>query len=190
MPRPEFRLHLFAAIQLREAFPSLQDHDWKIKSPIHRDYNCHAWGVCETRVRWEPTPDDYWPPGLRTGDISDYCLQNFLRAYTTVGFRECPTKHYEFGYQKIAIYSDFDSGEEWPQHTARQTLFGRGWLSKLGDAEDIWHKSLADLEGDKYGRVVRYMKRSWKRALLDPSSTWFSATMRNFIYRVQRPQGI
>lgn len=191
MAFPIYRLHWIARTELEQVFPALRATQWAIQSPSHRDYNCHAWGVCETRVRWEPTPDDYWPPGLRTGDLSDYNLDNFIRAFSMVGFFDCGMDDsYEFGFQKIAIYSEQISGEEWPQHTARQTLFGRAWLSKLGRGEDIRHASTGDLEGQAYGRVVRYMKRSWLHALTDPSSTWIRASLSNWVYRRRRPHGI
>jgi hypothetical protein len=187
---PIYRLHWVARIEVEKHFPHLHNARWKIRSPFDRSYNCHAWGVCETRVRWEPTPDDYWPPGLRTGDIADYSLENFIKAYSRIGFYECANGTYEFGFQKIAIYSEQIGGDEWPQHTARQTIFGRAWLSKLGHLEDIRHSSTKDLEGVAYGRVVRYMKRNWLRALGEPSSTWIRATLRNWVYRCGRPQGI
>jgi hypothetical protein len=187
---PQYRLRVIARAQLENEFPSLRVSRWEILSPATPDYNCHAWGVCESRIRWEPTPDDYWPPGLRSGDITDYTLDNFIRAYTWVGFRECPNGDHEFGFQKIAIYSEQNYGEEWPQHTARQTFWGYGWLSKMGYAEDIKHASPHDLEGHSYGRVVCYMRRSWFRALFDPSSTWISATMRHWVYRRRHPNGV
>ena len=190
MHSPQYRLHAIARIEIENEFPSLRGTPWEIRSPFNRSYNCHAWGVCETRVRWEPTPDDYWPPGLRTGNFSDYSLDNFVRAYSRVGFRVCSSSRFEFGFQKIAIYSEYDSGDEWPQHTARQAVFGRGWLSKLGDGEDITHLRTMHLEGASYGRVVCYMRRNWLRAVLDPCSTWISASIRNWIYKAQRPHGV
>jgi hypothetical protein len=180
-----------ARVEVEDTFPNLRTVQWEIRSPFDRGYNCHAWGVCETRVRWEPTPDDYWPPGLpKTGNLSDYSLDNFIKAYQRVGFDECISNVHELGFQKIALYSREVYGEEWPQHTARQALFGRCWLSKLGRSEDIKHRSTEALEGQLYGRVVRYMKRNWFRALIDPSSTWISASLRHWIYRMQRPLGI
>ncbi len=186
---PEYRLHSVARNELEQVFPNLRAAKWTIRSPFDRGYNCHAWGVCESRARWKPTPDDYWPQGLRTGDLSDYTLGNFIRAYSRVGFTKCQNGRYEFGFQKIAIYSEENSGEEWPQHTARQSFCGRSWLSKMGSSEDIKHPSTRDLEGQVYGRVVCYMKRSWFRALLDPYSTWTRAAVRHLIYRFLHPNG-
>ncbi len=54
---------------------------------------------------------------------------------------------------------------------ARQRLFGWGWLSKLGDWEDIYHSKLEDIEGDvsalagQYGIVVQVLRRTWWDAL-------------------------
>jgi hypothetical protein len=187
---PEYRLHDIARVEIENTFPKLNGSPWEIMSPFDRGYNCHAWGVCESRVRWEPTPDDYWPPSLRTGDVVDYSLDNFIRAYRHVGFQECAHGSYEFGFQKIAIYSEQIYGEEWPQHTARQTFFGRGWLSKLGHWEDIRHDAPQDLEGQAYGRVVRYMRRNWLRALVEPSAIWIRTTLSHWIYRRRHPHGI
>jgi len=188
---PAYRQHWVARIALESAFPNLQGSRWEIRSPFHRDYNCHAWGVCENRVRWEPSGDDYWPPDLRTGNLfDDYSLDNFTKAYERVGFRKCLDGSYELGYQKIAIYTEIIQGLEIAQHTARQTLFGRGWLSKLGHTEDIRHDSLRDIEGTEYGSVARYMKRSLFRALRDPSSVWIRATINHWNYRRRHPQGI
>lgn len=63
--------------------------------------------------------NDYWPPGLRTGDPSDYTLDNFIKAYSRVGFQKCVNGDYEIGFQKIAIYSEAGFGEEWPQHNSK-----------------------------------------------------------------------
>jgi hypothetical protein len=57
-----------------------------------------------------------------------------------------------------------------PSHMARQQLFGRGWLSKIGDWEDIIHPELRNIEGKTgpiirgYGTVHTILKRSWATA--------------------------
>ncbi len=54
---------------------------------------------------------------------------------------------------------------------ARQYYLGRGWLSKLGKNEDIFHRRLEDIEGDmsplsgQYGRVVQVLRRNWLDAV-------------------------
>jgi len=122
--------------------------------------------------------------------LADYNLQNFTKAYERVGFRTCLDESFEFGYQKIAIYTEIMQGEEIPQHTARQAISGRGWLSKMGYSEDIRHYSLRDLEGQAYGKAAHYMRRSWICALIDPSSVWIRATINHWNYRRRHPQGI
>jgi hypothetical protein len=53
---------------------------------------------------------------------------------------------------------------------ARQQLFGRGWLSKIGDWEDIIHPELQNVEGETrpiyrgYGTVHSILRRSWATA--------------------------
>jgi hypothetical protein len=89
-------------------------------------------------------------------------------AFKTLGYEPCGNAKFSFGYEKVAIYADRDLT---PTHMARQRLFGGGWLSKLGDYEDIYHRQLRDVEGDssplstEYGTVVQYLKRSWLKTL-------------------------
>jgi hypothetical protein len=148
--------------------------------------------MCESRKRWEPNSIDFWPVGLTTGQLPDYSLSCFLKAYETVGFVSCGVNgSFEFGFQKVAIYSELDPfGDEWPQHTARQTFWGKAWLSKMGFAEDIRHDSTKALEGASYGRVIVYMKRSWFQAIFSPSSVWMRATLAHFFYRRLHPTGL
>ena len=80
-------------------------------------------------------------------------VQCFVRAFETLGYKSCEHGRVEFGYQKIAIYVESDFT---PTHMARQTLFG-GWLSKLGDLEDIFHKRLEDVEGPTYGKAITFL---------------------------------
>ena len=67
----------------------------------------------------------------------------------------CKSKHYEGGYEKIAIY--VKSGI--PTHAARQ-LENRLWTSKCGIGEDIEH-NLEGLEGEHYGKAIHFMKRAY-----------------------------
>jgi hypothetical protein len=45
-----------------------------------------------------------------------------------------------------------------PTHMARQLSNGN-WTSKLGDAEDIEHAQLEQLEGDIYGVAYQFLRR-------------------------------
>jgi hypothetical protein len=68
----------------------------------------------------------------------------------------CSNSTLEKGWEKIAIYAS-DSGE--PTHVAKQTKSGK-WTSKLCDWEDIEHNTLEALEGDFYGKAVKFLKRA------------------------------
>ena len=151
---------------LEGLFPNLVGTSWQKKSERDTCYNCIAWAACENHRRWWPSlypgPDgdlDFWPEGVPRDETVD-C---FIRAFQTIGYRPCPTGNFQFGYEKVAIYAD---SEMTPTHMARQSFWG-GWLSKLGDYEDILHRRLRDLEGDtsphsyEYGIVVQFLKRSW-----------------------------
>lgn len=58
--------------------------------------------------------------------------------------------------KKLHLYADPFTLE--PKHMARQLDNGI-WTSKLGNLEDIEEK-LEAIEGDVYGRVFKFMKRS------------------------------
>jgi hypothetical protein len=151
---------------LENRFPHLQGSAWKPKSPLDDDYNCFAWGGCDSTQRWEPSfyPRWYWPIAWR-----ELSIPNFIEAFATLGYRPCAlNSSFEFGFQKIAIFAD---EEQTPTHIARQHLLGLGWLSKLGDLEDIFHRGLHDVRGDtspqseEYGAVVFVLKRNWGTGL-------------------------
>ena len=71
------------------------------------------------------------------------------------GYALCDSNAHEEGYEKIAIYELSGWGV---QHVARQLKDG-SWTSKLGEWEDIRHRSPLSVESDDYGRVSRCMKR-------------------------------
>jgi hypothetical protein len=155
--------------ELEALFPNLIGAQWEIASPFDTQYNCIAWAACETHRRWWPAiyPPlggdlDHWPPGIPREET----IPCFVLAFRTLGYEPCGNGNFWFGHEKVAIYAD---RELTPTHVARQRLFGGGWLSKLGDYEDIYHRQLRDVEGDisplstEYGTVVQYLKRSWLR---------------------------
>jgi hypothetical protein len=167
-----FRSAAEARQQLHRDFPGLATANWRVKSPIDTDYQCIAWAACRTDRKWWPWDDTryYWPPGFRKFPIlSPVPVDSFVEMFERrFGYRPCRSSAFEFGYQKVAIYAN--SLEV--THMARQHFFGLGWVSKLGDAEDIFHLQLTDLEGDiaptarQYGRVAQILKRSWWSALV------------------------
>ena len=159
-----YRTDLFARIEIEQFFPNLRRVHWKLRSPMDSSYNCHAWGGCDSTKRWEPTADWYWPIAYRYGTANDlqyYTLDHFIEGFATLGYRVCNNPNYELGFQKIAIYTQtFQGMPNFPSHTARQRVFGMGWVSKLGNLEDIIHPNLEDLSAG-YGHPDKYMKRSW-----------------------------
>lgn len=148
-------------------FPNLRNSDWFIKSPPTTAYQCIAWAACDTTRRWWPVGQPpmgtiaYWPPFVP----KDETVECFVQAFATLGYETCEESTFEFGYQKVAIYVGEDGT---PTHMARQHFVGKGWLSKLGDFEDIVHPELRSVQGrtepppaEGYGTVARILKRSW-----------------------------
>jgi hypothetical protein len=151
-------------------FPNLRDAKWRIKSPCDDVYQCIAWAAWYTdRYMW-PHQDYWWFPGtpLFAGFDYEATPDYFIAGFSSIGYRPCTSRKFEFGFQKVAIYAN-DAGVT---HMARQRLFGFGWLSKLGTRdEDIYHAELGDIEGEmsatagQYGRVVQVLRRSWWAAI-------------------------
>jgi hypothetical protein len=169
---PLFRTASAAHAQLEQEIPSLATTEWRIRSPFNDTYQCIAWAASRTDRKWWPWdhPEFYWPPGfpkLQPGSLvpASYFVEVFDRQ---LGYQPCQSASFEIGYQKVAIYANGLG----VTHMARQHFFGRGWLSKLGIEEDIFHLELKDVEGDiapmawQYGRVVQIMRRSWWTVLI------------------------
>ena len=136
------------------AFPLLQDVAYQKTSPVDPVYNCIAWAVRDASKWWWPTlydPRSYWPPGLPREET----IASFVHAFATVGFEPCASAEPEPGFEKIALYVD-DAGI--PTHAARQHR--SGWTSKLGEAHDIVHAELRDLEGGIYGSAAQFFRRA------------------------------
>jgi hypothetical protein len=142
-----------AEAELLKLFPNLKPDDFTITSPIDYFYNCFAWAGSDNQNKWQPTRTSNFV--WFTGSNSD-SLENFIENYGYVGYKEiADSAEYEEGFEKIAIYVDAD---ELPAHAARQTDNGF-WTSKLGNLEDIEHKTLECLEGNDYGTVKVILKR-------------------------------
>lgn len=119
-------------------------------------HNCIAYAAGDNIRAWwpdkfPPNSRDYWPDGVPHDDES---LDTFLQAFATIDYKPCKDGKQEVGYEKVAFYA---TGNE-VKHAARQQLDG-SWRSKLGKQEDIEHR-LEGLEGDEYGYVVGFVKRS------------------------------
>jgi hypothetical protein len=136
-------------------FPNLSAADHEITSAASRLYNCIAWAAGDTQRWW--WPDDprigygYWPPGV----VREETLNAFIAAYRTLNYHPCSGPDLEKGFEKIALYVDLIGV---PTHAARQLPNGY-WTSKLGDFEDIEHKTLDCLNGQLYGSPVIYLRR-------------------------------
>lgn len=141
-------------------FPNLTRDDYQVTSPETVTYNCiaHAAGA-DDRWWWpEDASGVHWPHGIAKAET----LECFISAYGTVGYTVCDpqSREAEPGIEKIAIYVDPDGA---PTHAARQLADG-SWTSKLGEWEDIQHRTLEAVEdkdglGLGYGRVALIMKR-------------------------------
>lgn len=141
---------------IESAFPKLTKDNYSISSPETPEYNCIAWAICDTEKWWWPDANDiyYWPINAPREET----LKAFIAAYETLGYTIYHNAEYEEGFEKIAIYVD-SNGK--PTHAARQLESG-DWTSKLGQSEDIKHKTLSLLEGYSYGTVTVILKRPQK----------------------------
>lgn len=152
-------------------FPQLRRDEYSKTSCEDTHYNCIAHAACKDDNWWWPVEGAvegvYWPVGVDPKET----IEAFILAYETVGYEVFPTqsRELEAGLEKIAIYEapdPDDNGKIKPSHAARQLPDG-SWTSKLGDWEDIEHRTLEALEtGDDeahqglgYGKVAVIMQR-------------------------------
>ena len=143
------------APELEAEFPGLRSAAYEVTSPHDPKYNCIAYAVGDVNHFWYDANvrGYYWPPGEPSADT----LQGWLKVFALHGYRETDNDSLEAPFEKIAIYA----GSEGPEHVARQKASGV-WTSKMGKGRDIDHTTLAALEGESYGRVVKIMKRRCK----------------------------
>jgi len=136
--------------RLADRFPGLETTRARVTSPEDGGYNCLAWAAEDTRRCWHPSAFGglYWP-----GGPSEDTLEEWVRAFSTLGYRACGSPAPERAVEKLAIYADGD----FPLHVARQLPNGF-WTSKLGPREDIEHE-LDGLAGREYGSVAVVLAR-------------------------------
>jgi len=139
--------------ELEEDFPGLVDLPYEPTSPKDPAYNCVAFALGDLKNYWEEIRLNgyYWPQG-----IPDDTMAGWLELFSIHGYRETDDDGLETDFERIAIYGSAQRAE----HVARQKASGI-WVSKLGIGKDIEH-TLAGLEGDLYGKVVKIMKRKCK----------------------------
>jgi hypothetical protein len=143
-------------------FPGLNPQNSEKTSEIDRKLNCVGWALGQATGWWWPDvdvrgiqlllPRSSWPDDLPRIVTVD----NIMHLFERRGYELCHDHALEAGFLKIAIYA---LPNNHPTHVARQLSSGR-WTSKLGEGIDLSHSSPADLQGPKYGRVARFMRRS------------------------------
>jgi hypothetical protein len=141
-------------------FPNLRRDNYHVTSDEDTDFNCIAHAVDRNDAPWWPVEEGtegvFWPEGIRREES----LECFILAFGTEGYEPCDSPEPEEGIEKIALFTDADGA---PCHAAKQSVSG-AWSSKLGDWEDIEHKTLACLEAGEgeaigYGKVARILRR-------------------------------
>ena len=145
-------------------YPNLRAHGYTVTSETTENkwikYNCVALAADGDQTTWwEPStvnskpvkrPGRYWPDGIDT----DGSIESYIKLYELLGYEKCDSGGVNLLYEKIAIYG---YPEEAFSHVCYQLYFG--WISKLGDLEDIRHNTLEALECDNYGHVKVFMRR-------------------------------
>lgn len=101
----------------------------------------------------EGDPGSYWP--IPVDPIDPATLDQFVKAFESIGYIICFNILFENGFEKVAIYVDSSNA---PTHASRMLPDGL-WTSKLGRAEDISHKAPNVVEGKCYGKAIRFLKR-------------------------------
>jgi len=134
--------------QILALFPHLNSLNHFVTSAADARYNCAAWAANDTKRWWDRF--QYWPPDAERTDS----LAAAQGALASIGFVPCEDGKIEAGVEKIAIY---ESDGRW-KHVARQLPDGH-WTSKLGQAQDICHRTVGALFSDAYGRSVVFMRR-------------------------------
>lgn len=137
---------LFPKLRQSGEYEPTSDEDW--------NYNCVAWALYDTRQWWWPTPrfGAFWLSEVPR----DNSRETVTKIFEMHGYVKCDSSEWEHGYEKVALYEIHpDTGIE---HASRQ-LQGGEWTSKLGEWEDIKHKTPQSVECADYGKVVQIMKR-------------------------------
>lgn len=139
-------------IEQEAFFPNLTRSDYEVTSSPTVLYNCIAYSAGDHARWWWPdecAPHAFWPEGLEKVET----LAAFVLAFEGQGYVVCGSgnREIEQSYEKVALFTDIDGV---PTHAARQLTDGT-WTSKLGEAEDIRHRSLEALEGGD-GQSIGY----------------------------------
>jgi len=138
-------------------YPNLRTHGYEVTSEEtcfkRTKYNCVAWAAIGDIERWWQAgrgPGYFWPKCV----LDDGYFDSYVQLFERLGYRSCTNRKLELMYEKVALFAFPDRAF---QHVTYQTF--SGWTSKLGDREDIRHKTLEGMEGGDYGDVKIVMKR-------------------------------
>ena len=152
---------------IKGAFPSLVNDECFSIIGYGQEYNCLAHAANETRwFYWPSTKETQiahligackWPNSVPNSEEKEVLIQ----FYKEFKYEVCKDAEYAEGFKKIALYEKDNKFT----HAARQLTHGdrKGkWSSKLGPNELILHKTPSSVEGQIYGNVFCYMKKSMK----------------------------
>jgi len=143
--------------ELRISFPKLIPGTFQPVSRATIRYNCLGFAAGDERHWWEAEGNGgrfYWPQHIKR--VTN--IETVSTIFTSEGFALTNNHDIESGYEKVAIYASLETFEF--SHIAKSD--GKVWKSKLGSGQDIYHYSLAVLEGDQadeYGIVERVLRK-------------------------------
>lgn len=141
--------------RIEDLFPNLVSEGYRGNSVPDAAYNCIAFAAGDFRRVWDGFgcgDGSFWPDGA----IQGVSIVQLVGAFRAEGFEVCSNGNPEDGSEKVVLYVDDEY--EWT-HAARLRPDG-WWESKVGELEDILHKTPRALEGTEYGRAFVYLKRS------------------------------
>ncbi len=140
---------------IEEIFPNLALAGYAPKSDPTPVYNCIAYAAGDETRRWAGFRElgYHWPENAQEG----LSLDALISAFHQLGYSVCDTDSLEQEFEKVVLYAD-EQGL-WT-HAAKQCEDGQ-WTSKLGNLEDIIHKTPIAVAGcdPAYGRNACFMKR-------------------------------
>jgi hypothetical protein len=153
------RSHARLSLEDERVFPELLNSGYRLASDKDATYNCVAFAAGDMTRKWDPSvmplPGYYWPKDASRGRHPD----DLRSAFEAIGYDICESFDLEDGFEKVALY--VNQHGKWT-HAARQESNG-DWASKLGDEEDIRHRSPHCFAGSMYGDVIYVMRRPVKR---------------------------
>lgn len=142
-------------IRIENMFPNIVADGYEKHSHPDIAYNCIGFAAGDHRRVWDGFglgDGSFWPTGATQG----VSIVQLVGVFQAEGFEVCPNGNPEGGYEKVVLYADEEY--EWT-HAARLRPDG-WWESKVGEWEDILHKTPRGLEGTEYGQAFVYLKRS------------------------------